>query len=68
MMPPPAKEQATSPDKKGMQANETMEKMQPIEELAEKIRLKRILTRDEVNQLSIAVSREASESKSKYLI
>ena len=39
--------------------------MQPIEEIAEKIHLKRILTKDEVNAISIALSREASDSKSK---
>jgi hypothetical protein len=39
--------------------------LQPVDEVAEKIRQKRILTRDEVNALSIAVNREASDFKSK---
>ena len=42
-----------------------VEKLLPIEEIAEKIHFKRILTKNEVNAIGIALSREASDSKSK---
>lgn len=68
MLPPPAltDAKAASPDKKAQPSlSEVVEKLQPIEEIAEKIQLKRILTKDEVNALSIALCRDASDSKSK---
>jgi len=67
MLPPPAMTEAktASPDKKAQPLSEAVEKLLPIEEIAEKIHLKRILTKNEVNAISIALSREASDSKSK---
>jgi len=39
--------------------------MHPIEEVAEKIRQKRIITRDELNAITIGIAKEAGEVKSK---
>ena len=68
MIPQPSLQdlnKTASPDKKAQP--ETIEKLSPIDELAEKIRQKRIISREEVNALTIAVTRETADVKSKFL-